>query len=211
VSYQPASTVELFAGQSIYAVSGERIAAFYSHLTTLGPSATGQAVSFSASADAIDVRFAGPVSGDGQQVYLRRGMSLVPTRVAVASLDQIRVIPAVALEEDVLYHLVLDSTQEIAIQVEKEAGDPSSEVAVLQIPGAVRIRFGLPVNLLTVLRGGIRLSGPDGAPVRFTVQAGLDRRELTLVPARSAGPLTVVLDGVESRSGRRLPTMLRRP
>jgi methionine-rich copper-binding protein CopC len=212
VPYLSANTVELFAGQSIYDVSGRRIGgAFYSHFTTLGPSPTGQAVSFSVAADAIDVRFAGPVPATVDQVYLRQGANLVPTRVEVAAPDQIRVIPAAALAEGVPYHLVLDSTQEVLIEVEKETDDPAGEVAVHQMPGAVRIRFARPVNPLTILRGGIRLLRSDGTPVNFTVQAGLDRREMTLVPATSAGPLTVLLDGVESRSGSRLPTMVRRP
>lgn len=94
---------------------------------------------------------------------------------------------------------------------EKETGDPTGEVVIDQIPGRVRIEFTLPVNPLTVLRGGVRLQGPDGAPVRFTAHTGLGRREMILGPATSVSPLTVILDGVESLSGRRLPRTVRRP
>jgi hypothetical protein len=208
--HQPASTVELFAGQSIYGASGERINAFYSHFTTLGPSPTGRAVSFSVSANAIDVRFAGPLPATIHQVYLRRGTNLVPSQVVVTASDQIRVVPNLALADGAAYYLVLDSMQEVLIQAEKETGDPAGEVVIHQIPGMVRLEFAVPVNPLTILRG-VRLLAPDGAPVNFTVHTGLDRREMILIPAKSASPLTVLLDGVESLSGRCLPHMIRRP
>ena len=211
VPYQPASTVELFAGQSIYGVSGERIIAFYSHFTTLGPSANGQAVSFSVSANAIDLRFAGPLPATIHQAYLRQGTNLVPSQVVVTASDQIRVVPERTLAEGVSYHLVLDSTQEVLIQVEREISDLAGEAVVDQVPGRVRIKFAQAVNPLTILRGGVRLLGADGAAVSFTIHTGLDRREMILIPAKSAGPLTVLMDGVESVSGRHLPRTVRRP
>jgi hypothetical protein len=55
--YQAGSKLEIFADSSIFDATGARIGAFYSNFGTLGQTATGQAVFFSASANAIDVRF----------------------------------------------------------------------------------------------------------------------------------------------------------
>jgi hypothetical protein len=210
-SYQPGSTVEVFADSSVFDTTGARIDAFYPHFGTLAPQAgAGQAVSFSPSANAIDVSFSGRVPAGASPAYLRRGMTLVPSEVVSAGIDQIRVIPAVPLEVGVVYHLVLHATEEFVIQVEKEADDTPGEVAAVQT-GAIRMKFTRPVNPFTVLRGGVKLLGPDGAPVDFTTQTSMDRTEMLLAPAALAGPLTVAIDGVESRAGRRLETEIRRP
>ena len=86
--------MELFTSPAIFDITGSRIGAFYSHFETLGPQASAaQAVSFSASANAIDVRFSGPVPGNASQAYLRQGMTLIPSELVAAGVDQIRVIP----------------------------------------------------------------------------------------------------------------------
>jgi hypothetical protein len=211
VPYQPGSTVEIFAGPSIFDTTGAHIDAFYSHFGTLGPQGvTGQTVSFSASANAIDVRFSGRVPADLSPVYLRRGMTLVPAEVIAMGVDQIRVVPTRPLDRGELYDLVLDATQELPIRVENEVEDGRGEVEVVQAPGAIRMRFSGPVNPLTVLRGGVKLSAPDGAPVDFTTQTSMDGTVMLLMPALDK-PVTVVIDGVESRAGRRLETQIRRP
>jgi hypothetical protein len=210
--YQPSTTVEDFADQSIYGAGGERIGAFYSNFTTLGqPTATGQAVLFSAAANSIDVRFAGPVSALVRQAYLRRGTGAVPIEVTVTAFDQIRVVPGVPLDEGVIYGLVLDGSQEIVFEIDSVENQAADDVAIARSPGAIRLRFSHAVNLLTVLRGGIHLQGTDKTPVVFTVRSSLDRKEIILVPASSIGPLTVILDGVEYRNGKQLPAMVGRP
>ena len=212
VAYKPGTTVGIFAGSSIFDATGERTAAFYSQFgTAASQGSSGQAVSVSASANAIDVRFSGRIPAGASQVYLRRGMTLVPAEVVDMGVDQIRVIPAGPLDPSARYYLVLDATEELAIQVEKEADDAPCEVAIVRVPGAIRLQFSRPINPLTALRGGVKLLGPDGASVDFTTQTSVDRTEMLLTPATLAGPLTVVIDGVESRAGRRLEPQTRRP
>jgi hypothetical protein len=109
-----------------------------------------------------------------------------------------------------LTHLVLDASQELAIQVEKEFDDGAGAIALIHTPGAIRIKFSQSMNSLTVLRGGIKLLGPDGVMVEFTTRTRVDRTEMLLSPSTLAGPLTVVIDGVESRTGRRLESQILR-
>jgi hypothetical protein len=123
---------------------------------------------------------------------------------------QIRVIPTVPLDVGVIYHLVLDATEELEILVEWEADAAPGEVAVLRTPGAIRMKFSQPVNPLTVLRGGVKPLRPGGVSVDFTTQISIDRWEMLLAPAALPGPLTVVIDGLESRAGHRLEPKIRR-
>jgi hypothetical protein len=204
--------VEIFLSPTAYDSTGARIDAFHSRFTTTSPqSATAKAISFSVSANAIDVRFAGPVLSGPGHVYLRQGNLLLPSQFDIVSFDQIRVIPPKPFEPGVLYHLVLSADQEIAIQTGKEEQDNPAVTAVVREPGALRIRFNEAINSLTLRRGGIRLQRPDGTSANFTTVTSVDGSEVTLVPTESAEPLTVIMNGIESRRGGRVSDQVHRP
>jgi hypothetical protein len=83
--------------------------------------------------------FSGRVPAGASQAYLRRGTTLIPSEVMAVGVGQIRYIPTVPLDVGVIYHLVLDATEELAIQVEKETDDTPSDIAVARTPGAIRM------------------------------------------------------------------------
>ena len=201
-AYNSGSLVEIFAGDSIYDLSGVRISPFYSSFTTVdSPVAPARAVSFSASSVAIDVRFSGAVPESAAAAYLRSGSFLILTRFERTGSGHIRFIPSTPLAADVNYGLVLSADQEIAFRVGGPTGDFSLR-AVSQTPTGIRLKLNAGVNPLTVNRA--RLIRPDGAAESFHVLTSLDMQEVVLVPAKAGVPFEIVLDGLESRSGHRL-------
>jgi len=55
------------------------------------------------------------------------------------------------------------------------------------------------------LERGVRIMGPDGEAIAFTMEVGVDGRTVRLTPAPVTGQVTVVVDGVESREGAQAP------
>ena len=162
---------------------------------------------FSVSQSGIDVRFDGTLPPGVCGGYLRVGQSLVRTTCRRISADQVRFTPASTLSPGVPYRLVVDAQHEIAFEVDPDEteGTPGVESAAGEGVGNIVVRFLHPVNPLTVDRGGIQVLGPDGQPVAFTMEVSLDGTTIRLTPSQVLSSTTVVVDGVESRRGARVP------
>ena len=61
--------------------------------------------------------------------------------------------------------------------------------------------------MLTLRRGGVILKRADGASVNFSLLAGFDAKEITLIPAGFHELLTLTFDAVEARNGRPASSM----
>jgi hypothetical protein len=202
----PGAAVETFLTPLAHDLTGAQMAAAHTQFTTAAPpAATARAVAYSASARGVDVRFAGSVPYKVNQAYLRQGRTLLPSSIGIVGMDQIRLTPAAPLEPGVPYRLVLDADQELAFQVETPGQDSPTVTEVATGPAGFRLRFSRGVNPLSLRLGATRIVGPDGSNVGFTVRNSLDSRELFLVPTRSAGPLQLVLENLETRDGQRIP------
>jgi hypothetical protein len=211
VAWRAGSATDVFLDAFAYDLTGARNLPFYSRFSTAAPQSDNPiAVSFSASTSAIDVRFSGHAPAEGHS-YLRLGHELVPSQLEQTTPDQIRIVPSTPLKTGATYHLVIDAAQEIAIQIEKDEAGIAAVTEVSSDSGIFRVHFSHPVNPLTLRRKGTRLLKPDGTSVGFTTLTSSDQKEVTLVPDHTDAPLTLILEGIESRSGRPVPRHVRRP
>jgi large repetitive protein len=211
VNYGPGDLVAVFVQDSVYTTSGVRVSpAAYSFFHTAPPAgALAEPTSFSVSPTAIDVRFDSAPSSTVCDGYLRVGQSRVAADCARMEGDQVRFTPSKPLNAGMRYSLVLDSRHEIVFSVDAADREqiPTLESVTREAAGSIAVRFRGPVNPLTAARGGLQLLGPDGQPVPFTLESALDDALLRLTPARLLPAVTVLIDGLESRAGARLPAL----
>jgi hypothetical protein len=168
----------------------------------------------------LDVRFdrdldAATVSE--QNIWLRIGQARIAGQATLRDPRTVRFHPSEPLRPTDRYILTtgpgLRSTggltaepHEFGFDVDPMPADARLESAVYDAGPAIRLRFSVPVSPLSW--DGIRLLAADGSQVPAVVRMSADGREWMLTP--SAGqrfplPLRVVVDGVEDRSGRKLP------
>jgi Big-like domain-containing protein len=205
--YRPGDVVAVDLENSVYTTAGMRVdPGWHGSFRPASPAGSpANAVAFSASARAIDVRFDGPAGAQACSGYLHRGGTRVPAACTATTADQIRVTPVAPLAAGADYRLVVDAAQEIAFRVEAPGGGEESPMDSVRFDasGDIMVRFRGRVNPLTV-SSGLRLTDAAGECVRFTTQWSLDGSAIRIVPERQAAGITVTIDTVESRAGARL-------
>jgi methionine-rich copper-binding protein CopC len=192
VPYGAGDLISVALDNSVYTLTGVRVdPAVFSSFRTVQPPATSPApVFFSASATAVDVRFDGPVRTC--ENYLRVGANRVSATCAITAEDQIRVTPAIPLNTQVAYRLVVDAAHEIAFEAPADEPVDNQEAESIERDptGVITVRFRRPVNPLSIRRS-LRLSAPNGRPVSFTMQSNLDATQFRLTPAHPSPDLEI--------------------
>jgi hypothetical protein len=157
-----------------------------------------------------------------QNVWLRTGHTRVPGVVVLRNARTLRFQPSAPLSAGEEYVLtagpnlrsaggLLTEPREFRFRVDPAAPEVRVE-SVEYLGGAssltVRIRFSGPVSPATA--GSLMLVAADGSSVPATARFSTDGREWLLELPRPQ-PVHVVLDGVEDRTGRKLPRESRAP
>jgi hypothetical protein len=204
VSWPAGVLVETFLSSIAFDQTGAEIAPQQWQFSTAGTTnSSAHPVAFSASARAIDVRFAGAVPDSARAAYLYRDGVMIPARLEVPAADQVRMAPDSVLDPAAIYHLVLDADHEIVFQIEPPSAAQPEITSVTADNHGIHVSFSRAVNPLT-LRRKMQLAGPDGQSIDFTTLTTLDAKELILVPAARPWSL-LTLEGLESRDGVRVP------
>jgi len=146
-----------------------------------------------------------------EQIYLYGARKRVPAQLELKGAGRLRVVPSELLRPEQDYHLVIDAYTEITVHAVEAATETPLLLSSEQVSGGIRLCVDKPIHAATLHSGGIHLVDFAGAQVRFTTRISLEGKQVTVVRSRPTGAVTISIDGIESRSGTRLPARVLRP
>jgi Bacterial Ig-like domain len=200
--FRKGSIVDIAMAEPATDSAGQKLASFASSFTVIkDATAEPTPVLVSAAPAAIDVRFDAPLLPPIDAPYVREGSERVPSHWEMRAPDWLRIVPDRPLPANGAYRLVVNAHTDLPVFLVRDDSEALIESQTFD-GQTVRIRFTRPINPATIGPETLQLTGPDGAPVAYSVSTSLDRRELQLKPATSQEQVWLAIEHVESAGGR---------